>query len=50
MTTVEFLVFLIACLAVAVFVIVALSELLIDHLRAADLQDRINRARWPNKE
>ena len=50
MSTLAYLVCLIASLSLAAAVIAVLTDRLIEHWRDADLQDRINRARWPNKE
>lgn len=50
MSTIAHLVCLIASLSLAAAVIAVLTDRLTQHWRASDLQDRINRARWPNKE
>ena len=50
MNTLAYLVCLIVSLGIAAAVIAVLTDRLIERWRAADLQDRINRARWPNKE
>lgn len=50
MSTLAYLVCLIASLSLAAAVIAVLTDRLIEHWRDADLQDRINRARWPSKE
>lgn len=50
MTTLAYLCCLIGFLSLAAAVIAVLTDRLIERWRAADLQDRINRARWPNKE
>lgn len=50
MSTIAYLVCLIASLSLAAAVIAVLTDRLIEHWRDADLQDRINRARWPSKE
>ena len=50
MSTLAHLGLLIGSLGLAAAVIAVLTDRLIEHWRAADLQDRINRARWPSKE
>lgn len=50
MSTLAYLCILIVSLSLAAAVIAVLTDLMIEHWRDADLQDRINRARWPNKE
>lgn len=47
MSTLAYLVCLIASLSLAAAVIAVLTDRLIEHWRDADLQDRINRAKWP---
>lgn len=49
MSTLAYLCCLIGFLGTAAAVIAVLTDRLIEHWRDADLQDRINRARWPNK-
>ena len=49
MSTLTYLGCLIASLGTAAAVIAVLTDRLIEHWRSADLQDRINRAKWPNK-
>ena len=48
--TAEYLACLLILLGLAAVVIAVLTDRLIEHWRDADLQDRINRARWPSKE
>ena len=50
MSTLAYLCCLIGFLGIVAAVIAVLTDRLIEHWRSADLQDRINRARWPNKE
>ena len=50
MSTLTYLCCLIGFLGLAAAVIAVLTDRLIERWRAADLQDRINRARWPSKE
>lgn len=50
MTTLAYLCLLIVSLGIAAAAIAVLTDRLIEHWRDADLQDRINRARWPSKE
>lgn len=50
MSTLGYLCSLIVSLGTAAAVIAVLTDRLIEHWRDADLQDRINRARWPSKE
>lgn len=49
MSTIAYLSLLIGSLSAAAAVIAILADRLVEHWRAADLQDRINRARWPGK-
>lgn len=49
MSTLTHLCCLIVFLGIAVAVIAALTDRLIEHWRDADLQDRINRAKWPKR-
>lgn len=49
MSTLAYLCILIVSLSLAAAVIAVLTDRMIEHWRDADLQDRINRAKWPNK-
>lgn len=49
MSTLAYLGLLIGSLGLAAAVIAVLTDRIVERLHAADLQDRINRARWPNK-
>ncbi len=49
MSTLAYLGLLIGALGIAAAVIAVLTDRIVERLHAADLQDRINRARWPNK-
>jgi hypothetical protein len=48
-STLAFLFLLVSLLGIAAAVFAVLTDRLIEHWRDADLQDRINRARWPSK-
>ena len=47
--TAEYLACLLILLGLAAAVIAVLTDKLVERWQSADLQDRINRAKWPNK-
>ncbi len=49
MTTLTYLCLLIVSLSLAAAVIAVLTDRIVERLHAADLQERINRARWPKE-
>ncbi len=49
MSTLAYLGLLIVALGIAAAVIGVLTDRIVERLHAADLQERINRAKWPNK-
>lgn len=49
MSTLAHLGLLIGSLGLAAAVIAVLTDKLVERWQSADLQDRINRAKWPNK-
>jgi archaellum component FlaG (FlaF/FlaG flagellin family) len=49
MSTLAYLCLLIVSLGIAAAVIAVLTDRLVERWQSTDLQDRINRAKWPNK-